>query len=64
VTNQLGVAQHGSRAMVIAVQEGQRLFLEKQEYSIEKLEILGQIGQLSFYQHLVPKLFLLGAKRT
>jgi hypothetical protein len=49
MTNQLRIAQDGSRAVVVAMEKGQRFFLEEQEYGIEELEAFGQIHQLSYY---------------
>lgn len=46
-TDQLSVAQQGGSAMVIGVQEGQRLLLEEKEDRVNEFQILGQIRELS-----------------
>lgn len=45
-TNQLSIAQEGRGAMVIGVEEGQRLLLEEQEDGINELDIFGQVVEL------------------
>ena len=44
--DKLGVAKEGSRAMVVAVEEGQGLLLEEEEAGIQKFEVLGEVVEL------------------
>jgi hypothetical protein len=57
-TDKLSVAQKGGGTMVVGMKEGQGLLLEEQEDGIEKLEVLGQIVELSSLsagQHFKPR---------
>lgn len=45
-TDQLGVAQQGGSAMVVGVEEGERLLLEEQEDRVEQFQVFGQVGEL------------------
>jgi hypothetical protein len=44
--DELGVAKQSSRAMMVAVKEGERLLLEEEEARVQQLEVLGQVVQL------------------
>ena len=46
VAEQLGVAKQGGRAMVVGVQEGERLLLEEEEDGVDELEVLGEVVEL------------------
>lgn len=46
-SDQLGVAEKSSCAMVIGVEEGQRLLLEEQEDGIDEFDVFGQVVELN-----------------
>lgn len=46
MAEELGVAQQGSRAVVVCVQEGERLLFEEEEGGVEEFEVFGEIIQL------------------
>lgn len=46
MSNKLGVAQKSSGTMVIGMEESEGLFLEYEEYGVNKFEVLGQIVHL------------------
>lgn len=45
-TDQLCVAKEGGRAVVVGVQEGQWLLLEKQEEGVDEFHIFDQVVEL------------------
>lgn len=45
-TNQLGIAQKRRGAMVVGVEEGQRLLLEEEEDGIDEFDVFGQVVEL------------------
>lgn len=46
VAQKLGVAEEGGRAMVVGVEEGERLLLQEEEAGVEEFEVLGEVVQL------------------
>lgn len=46
VAEQLSVAEQGGGAVVVGVQEGERLLLEDEEDGVDQLEVLGQVVEL------------------
>ena len=46
VANELGVAEKCGSAMVVGVEEGQRLFLEEEEDGVDELEVFGKVVEL------------------
>lgn len=50
--NELGVAEQSSRAVVVAVEEGEGLLLEEQEDGIQQFEVLGEVVQLFDKKHV------------
>lgn len=59
--NELGVTQQGRRAVVIGMEEGQRLLLQKQENRVQKLEVLGEIVELWRKVSGGPRIATIGA---
>jgi hypothetical protein len=46
VSNKLSVAEKCGRAMMVGVEEGERLLFEDKEESVDEFEIFGQVVQL------------------
>ncbi len=46
MSDELGVAQKGGRAVVVRVEEGKWLLLENEEDGVDEFEVLGEIVQL------------------
>ena len=53
-TNELSVAQESGGAVVIRVEEGQRLLLEEQENGVDQFEVFGQVVELGPCQSSMP----------
>lgn len=46
VAEELGVAEESGGAVVVGVEEGERLLLEEEEAGVDQLEVLGQVVEL------------------